>query len=207
MTSDPFDPWVKGAANLYNARVLGAGQAAASIQAVGTVFVQLYDSGNGGREKRRSRRSLRRSPTGRFGATRSKAKGYDVVLLGPGGADPHRPSMALEGRFAESPSLLRSRSRCGRLVSIRPWRCCPHTAAGVQTSNLGSRTLRSTATNTRRCNSWPLRHERRSTRRRSIGESSRSGHNPEICSLIPGNLKYAAGCNGFAMTLVGLSRP
>ena len=28
ITSDPFDPWVKGAASLYTARVLGAGQAA-----------------------------------------------------------------------------------------------------------------------------------------------------------------------------------
>jgi spermidine synthase len=45
ITSDPFDPWVKGAADAVHEGVLGAGEESPQAGGIVTVFVQLYDSG------------------------------------------------------------------------------------------------------------------------------------------------------------------
>ena len=44
ITSDPFDPWVKGAATLYTTRILRVAKEHLNDGGVVTVFVQLYES-------------------------------------------------------------------------------------------------------------------------------------------------------------------
>ena len=81
ITSDPFDPWVKGAAGLYTVEFFNLIKERLNDGGVVTVFVQLYES-NTEAVKSEVATFLEAFPQGLvFGNTMNDA-GYDVVLVG-----------------------------------------------------------------------------------------------------------------------------
>ena len=81
ITSDPFDPWVKGAAGLYTVEFFNLIKERLNEGGVVTVFVQLYES-NTEAVKSEVATFLEAFPEGLvFGNTLNDA-GYDVVLVG-----------------------------------------------------------------------------------------------------------------------------
>ncbi|MEP6764024.1 MAG: fused MFS/spermidine synthase [Gemmatimonadaceae bacterium] len=81
ITSDPFDPWVKGAAGLYTAEFFQLIKDRLNDGGVVTVFVQLYES-NTAAVKSEVATFMEVFPEGLvFGNTHNDA-GYDVVLVG-----------------------------------------------------------------------------------------------------------------------------
>jgi spermidine synthase len=87
ITSDPFDPWVKGAATLYTREFFELIKKHLNPGGVVTVFVQLYESGEDA-VKSQVATFFDAFPSGMvFGNTLSGV-GYDVVLLGQ--AEPTR---------------------------------------------------------------------------------------------------------------------
>ena len=81
ITSDPFDPWVKGAAGLYTVEFFNLIKERLNDGGVVTVFVQLYES-NTEAVKSEVATFLEAFPEGLvFGNTMNDA-GYDVVLVG-----------------------------------------------------------------------------------------------------------------------------
>ena len=85
ITSDPFDPWVKGAAALYTEEFWQLARSRLNPGGVVTVFVQLYES-NLAAVKSEIATFLEVFPEGMVFANLSEGEGYDVVLLGQ--ADP-----------------------------------------------------------------------------------------------------------------------
>ena len=85
ITSDPFDPWVKGAANLYTQEFWEVAKDRLNPGGVITVFVQLYES-NLEAVKSEVATFLSVFPHGMVFANLSYGQGYDVVMVGQ--ADP-----------------------------------------------------------------------------------------------------------------------
>lgn len=85
ITSDPFDPWVKGAANLYTQEFWEVAKRRLNPGGVVTVFVQLYES-NLEAVKSEVATFLSVFPHGMVFANLSYGQGYDVVMVGQ--ADP-----------------------------------------------------------------------------------------------------------------------
>lgn len=84
ITSDPFDPWVRGAANLYTEEFFTLAKRRLAPGGAITVFVQLYEAGTPA-VKSELATFLRVFPEGLvFGNTRA-GEGYDLVLLGTNG--------------------------------------------------------------------------------------------------------------------------
>jgi spermidine synthase len=84
ITSDPFDPWVRGAANLYTEEFFALAKRRLAPGGAITVFVQLYEAGTPA-VKSEIATFLRVFPEGLvFGNTRG-GEGYDLVLLGTNG--------------------------------------------------------------------------------------------------------------------------
>jgi spermidine synthase len=81
ITSDPFDPWVKGAANLYTKEFWELAKAHLNPGGVVTVFVQLYESGTPA-VKSEVATFLQAFPGGIVWANNYNGAGYDVVLMG-----------------------------------------------------------------------------------------------------------------------------
>jgi spermidine synthase len=81
ITSDPFDPWVKGAANLYTVEFWREARAHLNPGGVITVFVQLYES-NLEAVKSEVATFLEVFPDGMVFANLAYGQGYDVVLVG-----------------------------------------------------------------------------------------------------------------------------
>jgi spermidine synthase len=81
ITSDPFDPWVKGAANLYTEEFWELAKAHLNPGGVVTVFVQLYESGTPA-VKSEVATFLKVFPNGVVWANNYNGEGYDVVLMG-----------------------------------------------------------------------------------------------------------------------------
>ncbi len=81
ITSDPFDPWVKGAATLYTEEFWREARAHLNPGGVVTVFVQLYES-NLAAVKSEVATFLEVFPEGMVFANLAYGQGYDVVLLG-----------------------------------------------------------------------------------------------------------------------------
>jgi spermidine synthase len=81
ITSDPFDPWVKGAATLYTEEFWREARDHLNPGGVITVFVQLYES-NLEAVKSEVATFLRVFPEGMVFANLAYGQGYDVVLLG-----------------------------------------------------------------------------------------------------------------------------
>ena len=80
ITSDPFDPWVKGAATLYTVEFWEEAKAHLNPGGVVTVFVQLYES-NLEAVKSEVATFLEVFPHGMVFANLAYGQGYDVVML------------------------------------------------------------------------------------------------------------------------------
>jgi spermidine synthase len=81
VTSDPFDPWVKGAATLYTKEFFELVRRRLKTGGVVTVFVQLYES-NEEAVKSEVATFLDAFPEGMIFGNSVNGMGYDVVLLG-----------------------------------------------------------------------------------------------------------------------------
>lgn len=81
VTSDPFDPWVKGAANLYTREFFELVKQRLNPGGVVTVFVQLYESGHEA-VKSEIATFLEAFPNGLVFGNTNEGQGYDIVLLG-----------------------------------------------------------------------------------------------------------------------------
>lgn len=81
ITSDPFDPWVKGAAGLYSAEFFQLAKERLNDGGVITVFVQLYES-NVEAVKSEVGTFLEVFPDGLVFGNTFNNQGYDVVLVG-----------------------------------------------------------------------------------------------------------------------------
>ena len=84
ITSDPFDPWVKGAATLYTKEFFEVIKDHLNPGGVVTVFVQLYESGTMA-VKSEIATFLEVFPNGMIFGNTHQGGGYDVVLLGLNG--------------------------------------------------------------------------------------------------------------------------
>jgi len=81
ITSDPFDPWVKGAASLYTKEFWELAKSHLNPGGVVTVFVQLYEAGAPA-VKSEIASFLQAFPGGIVWANNYNGAGYDVVLMG-----------------------------------------------------------------------------------------------------------------------------
>ena len=81
ITSDPFDPWVKGAASLYTEEFWKLARSKLNPGGVVTVFVQFYES-NLAAVKSEVATFLSVFPEGLVFANLADGEGYDVVMLG-----------------------------------------------------------------------------------------------------------------------------
>ena len=81
ITSDPLDPWVKGAANLYTLEFWELVKQRLNPGGVVTVFVQLYESGTEA-VKSEIATFLEAFPNGTIWANTVNGQGYDLVLMG-----------------------------------------------------------------------------------------------------------------------------
>ncbi len=81
VTSDPLDPWVKGAAMLYTAEFFELVKEHLNPGGVVTLFVQLYES-NTDAVKSEIGTFLEAFPNGIVFGNTNEGKGYDLVLLG-----------------------------------------------------------------------------------------------------------------------------
>lgn len=82
ITSDPLDPWVKGAATLYTREFFETVKAHLNPGGVVTLFVQLYES-NEEAVKSEVATFLEAFPNGAVFANTANGMGYDLVLYGP----------------------------------------------------------------------------------------------------------------------------
>jgi spermidine synthase len=80
ITSDPFDPWVKGAATLYTKEFFELVKRKLNPGGVITVFVQLYEAGEPA-VKSEIATFLEVFPNGVVFGNTSNGQGYDVVLF------------------------------------------------------------------------------------------------------------------------------
>jgi spermidine synthase len=81
ITSDPLDPWVKGAANLYTQEFFEVAKAHLNPGGVVTLFVQLYES-NTAAVKSEIGTFFKAFPNGVVWGNTQNGAGYDLVLLG-----------------------------------------------------------------------------------------------------------------------------
>jgi spermidine synthase len=81
VTSDPLDPWVKGAAMLYTVEFFEMVKKHLNPGGVVTLFVQLYES-NSEAVKSEIGTFLEVFPNGIVWGNTNEGKGYDLVLLG-----------------------------------------------------------------------------------------------------------------------------
>jgi spermidine synthase len=100
ITSDPFDPWVKGSANLYTREFWELAKRHLNPGAVVTVFVQLYESGTAA-VKSEVATFFEAFPNGVVWANTVGGEGYDIILLGQ--VEPVRIDVDAMDRRLESP--------------------------------------------------------------------------------------------------------
>src|SRR5918993_339674 len=81
ITSDPLDPWVKGAAMLYSREFFETVKKRLNPGGVVTLFVQLYESNNEA-VKSEVATFLEAFPNGMIFGNTNNGAGYDMVLLG-----------------------------------------------------------------------------------------------------------------------------
>jgi len=81
VTSDPLDPWVKGAATLYTREFFNVVKQHLNPGGVVTLFVQLYES-NEAAVKSEIATFLEAFPNGAVFANTINGQGYDLVLFG-----------------------------------------------------------------------------------------------------------------------------
>jgi spermidine synthase len=98
ITSDPLDPWVKGAATLYTREFFQVVKDHLNPGGVVTLFVQLYES-NDAAVKSEVATFLEAFPNGAVFANTVNNQGYDLVLFGQLGHQPINVD-AVEARLA-----------------------------------------------------------------------------------------------------------
>ncbi|HYN08180.1 MAG TPA: fused MFS/spermidine synthase [Vicinamibacterales bacterium] len=81
ITSDPLDPWVKGAANLYTQEFFEVAKAHLNPGGVVTLFVQLYES-NTAAVKSEIGTFFKAFPNGVVWGNTNNGQGYDLVIMG-----------------------------------------------------------------------------------------------------------------------------
>ena len=81
ITSDPFDPWVKGAATLYSKEFFEIAKKHLNPGGVVTVFVQLYESGEAA-VKSEMATFFEAFPNAIIWGNTNNGQGYDMVLMG-----------------------------------------------------------------------------------------------------------------------------
>ena len=81
ITSDPLDPWVKGAATLYTEEFFTVAKEHLNPGGVVTLFVQLYETGAPG-VKSEIATFMRAFPNGVVFGNTNNGGGYDLVLVG-----------------------------------------------------------------------------------------------------------------------------
>ena len=84
ITSDPLDPWVKGAATLYTLEFFETVKQHLNPDGVMTLFVQLYENDDQA-VKSQVATFLKAFPYGAVFANTIDGEGYDLVLYGPAG--------------------------------------------------------------------------------------------------------------------------
>ena len=84
ITSDPFDPWVRGAANLYTKEFFELARRRLAPGGALTLFVQLYEAGTPA-VKSELATFLEVFPDALVFGNTSRGEGYDLVLLGTNG--------------------------------------------------------------------------------------------------------------------------
>src|SRR5207244_1041355 len=89
ITSDPLDPWVKGAAMLYTREFFEAAKQHLNPGGVVTLFVQLYES-NTAAVKSEIGTFFEAFPNGIVWGNTNNGQGYDLVLMGQAGDRPIR---------------------------------------------------------------------------------------------------------------------
>src|SRR6185295_14840336 len=87
ITSDPLDPWVKGAAMLYTREFFELAKSRLNPGGVMTLFVQLYES-NTEAVKSELATFFEAFPNGMIFANLYNGAGYDLVLLGQVNPEP-----------------------------------------------------------------------------------------------------------------------
>jgi spermidine synthase len=90
ITSDPLDPWVKGAATLYTEEFFNVAKEHLNPGGVVTLFVQLYETGMPG-VKSEVATFMRAFPNGAVFGNTNNGGGYDLVLVGQ-----NSPSMKID---------------------------------------------------------------------------------------------------------------
>ena len=91
ITSDPFDPWVKGAATLYTAEFFELLKRRLNPGGVVTLFVQLYEAGLAA-VKSEIATFVEAFPNATVWANTLQGQGYDLVLMGQ--VEPTRVDLA-----------------------------------------------------------------------------------------------------------------
>ena len=102
ITSDPLDPWVKGAAMLYTVEFFEAAKAHLNPGGAVTLFVQLYES-NTEAVKSEIATFLKVFPGGVVWGNTNNGAGYDLVLLGQ--AEPTRIDVEAVQQHLSSPEM------------------------------------------------------------------------------------------------------
>jgi spermidine synthase len=98
ITSDPLDPWVKGAATLYTKEFFDVAKAHLNPGGVVTLFVQLYESSEAA-VKSEIGTFLEAFPNGIVFGNTQNGRGYDLVLVGQ--AEPTKIDIdAMEAKLA-----------------------------------------------------------------------------------------------------------
>jgi spermidine synthase len=134
ITSDPLDPWVKGAAALYTREFFEIAKQHLNPGGVVTQFVQLYES-NEEAVKSEIATFLEAFPNGMVFANTVNGQGYDVVLLGqvePTKIDVDKLQKKLESpEYARMAQSLREigiysatdlmATYAGNVADLKPW--------------------------------------------------------------------------------------
>lgn len=134
ITSDPFDPWVKGAATLYTREFFQVIRDHLNPGGVVTVFVQLYEAGMPA-VKSEIATFLEVFPDGMVFGNTQDGRGYDVVLLGQAQQGPidldriedrlRRPEYALVAHSLAEIGFYSAVDLFGRFTALgpdlRPW--------------------------------------------------------------------------------------
>lgn len=102
ITSDPLDPWVKGAAMLYTKEFFETAKAHLNPGGAVTLFVQLYES-NTAAVKSEIATFLEVFPGGVVWGNTNNGAGYDLVLLGQ--AEPTKIDVEAVQRHLTEPSM------------------------------------------------------------------------------------------------------
>lgn len=101
ITSDPFDPWVKGAATLYSAEFFEIAKKHLNPGGVVTIFVQLYESGEPA-VKSEMATFFEAFPNAIVWGNTSNGQGYDMVLMGQVGTS-HIDLDSIEAKLQQPP--------------------------------------------------------------------------------------------------------